>query len=233
MTIYSGHSKHLVAVDCIIFGYDIAGKEIKLLVVKRNFNPAKGRWSLAGGFVKQHESLDTAASRILHNLTGLANVYMKQLYSYGEVKRDPGARVISVAYWALIKIKDINKERKEQNGAHWQSMSSMPPLIFDHSKMVDRALKELKAQIKIKPVGFALLPERFTLVQLLDLYQAIYQRKIDARNFRKKLSSMGILQKLDEKERETSKRGAYYYKFIPERYKRLVKNGIYFNMDVN
>ena len=233
MKLYSKHTRHLVAVDCIIFGYDILEKEIKLLLIKRSFDPAKGRWSLAGGFVEEHESLDEAASRILRKLTGLEIIYLKQSYSYGEVDRDPGARVISIAYFALITIRDINKELTEQNGAHWRSIARLPDLIFDHSAMVKRALTDLQNQIKVKPVGFELLPEKFTLVQLQDLYEAIYQRKVDKRNFRKKILSMGILEKLDEKERETSKRGAYYYKFNKDRYERLKQNGFYFNLDVN
>ncbi len=233
MKIYSNGTKHLLAVDCIIFGYDILEKEIKLLLFKRIVEPAKGRWSLAGGFVDKNESLDDAASRILRKLTGLESVYMKQLYAYGETDRDPGDRVISVAYFALITIRDINKELAEQNGVSWRSLSRLPDLIFDHPLMVKHALTDLQNQIKIRPVGFELLPEKFTLVQLQDLYEAIYQRKIDKRNFRKKILSMGILEKLDEKERETSKKGAYYYKFNEGTYKRLKQNGFYFNLDVN
>ena len=158
---------------------------------------------------------------------------MKQSYSYGETDRDPGARVISIVYFALITIRDINKELTEQNSAHWRSIARLPDLIFDHSAMVKRALTDLQNQIKVKPVGFELLPEKFTLVQLQDLYEAIYQRKIDKRNFRKKILSMDILEKLDEKEKETSKKGAYYYRFNKERYERLKQNGFYFNLDVN
>jgi 8-oxo-dGTP diphosphatase len=233
MKLYSMHSKFYVAVDCIIFGYDIAEKEIKLLLIKRSFKPAKGKWSLAGGFVNPDESLDAAASRVLSSLTGLKNVYLKQLHSYGDLDRDPEARVISAAYWALIKIKDIDKKLSDQNGAHWQSLKKLPQLIFDHQSMVENAMNELQTQIKIKPVGFELLPEKFTLVQLLDLYEAIYQRTIDKRNFRKKIISMNILEKLDEKEKVTSKKGAFYFRFIKERYKKLVKDGFYFNLDVN
>ena len=233
MNVYPSRNKHLVAVDCIIFGYDILEKEIKLLLFKRIVEPAKGRWSLAGGFVERDESLDDAASRILRKLTGLESVYMKQSFAYGETDRDPGDRVISVAYFALIAIRDINRELAEQNGVSWRSLSKLPDLIFDHPIMVTRALNELQNQIKIRPVGFELLPEKFTLVQLQDLYEAIYQRKIDKRNFRKKILSMGILEKLDEKERETSKKGAFYYKFNEGSYKRLKQNGFYFNLDVN
>ena len=233
MKIYSHGTKHLVAVDCIIFGYDILEKEIKLLLFKRIVEPAKGRWSLEGGFVDENESLDDAATRILRKLTGLESVYMKQSYVYGDINRDPGARVISVAYFALIAIRDISKELAEQNGVHWRSISRLPDLIFDHPLMVKRALTDLQNQIKIKPVGFELLPEKFTLVQLQALYEAIYQRNVDKRNFRKKILSMGILEKLDEKEKVTSKKGAYYYKFNKDSYEKLKQNGFYFNLDVN
>lgn len=233
MKLYSKHTKYFVAVDCIIFGYDILEKEIKLLLVKRSFDPAKGKWSLAGGFVEPGESLDVAACRVLCSLTGLKNVYMKQLFCYGDVDRDPGARVVSAAYWALIKITDIDQELTERNGAHWQSIKRLPQLIFDHPSMVEKALNELQLQIKIKPAGFELLPAKFTLVQMLDLYEAIYQRSIDKRNFRKKILSMNILEKLEEKEKTTSKKGAFYFRFNKDRYKKLIKNGFYFNLDVN
>jgi len=232
MSHYSKFQKYLVAVDCIIFGYDIIEKEIKLLLSKRIFEPALGKWSLAGGFVEGNESLDHAASRILRNITGLESVYMRQSYSYGDLDRDPGDRVISVAYFALIAIRDINKDLARENGVHWRSIARLPDLIFDHPLMVKRALADLQNQVKVKPVGFELLPERFTLVHLQDLYEAIYQRTMDKRNFRKKILSMGILEKLDEKEKETSKKGAYYYRFNKDRYKKLEKNGFYFNLDV-
>ena len=233
MKLYSGHPRHLVAVDCIVFGYDILEKEIRLLLIKRSFEPARGKWSLAGGFVREKESLDEAACRILFQLTGLRDVYMEQSYTYGRIDRDHGARVISTSYSALIKIQDIDSRLKEINGAQWQSLTRLPGLVFDHRDMVDRALVELQMQIKIKPVGFALLPEKFTLVQLQDLYEAIYQRDIDKRNFRKKILSMNILEKLDEKERETSKKGAYYFKFNKERYEIHKKQGFDFSLDVN
>ncbi len=233
MSDFYAYTRHFVAVDCIIFGYDLLEKEIKLLLFKRNFEPAKGKWSLAGGFVEKNESLDNAASRILRKLTGLDSVYLKQSYTYGEIDRDPGDRVISVAYFSLIALRDINKELTQQNGVSWRSLSRLPDLIFDHSSMIKRALSDLQSQIKIKPVGFELLPEKFTLVQLQNLYEAIYQRSVDKRNFRKKILSMGILEKLDEKEKETSKKGAYYFKFNEDTYKRLKQNGFYFNLDVN
>lgn len=231
--IYAKHPKHFVAVDCIIFGYDLLEKEIDLLLIKRNFEPAKGKWSLAGGFIDENESMTQATCRVLYQLTGLNKLYMEQSYAYGSVGRDPGARVISVSYFALIKKQLIDKDRQEINGAHWRSISKLPDLIFDHKQMVERALLELQNNVKIHPIGFELLPEKFTLVQLQDLYEAIYQRKIDKRNFRKKILSMNLLEKLDEKEKMTSKKGAWYYKFNDEKYIDFKEKGFYFNLDVN
>lgn len=232
INIYSKYPKHFLAVDCIIFGYDIAEKELKLLLVKRSFEPAKGKWSLAGGFVQENESIDDAACRVLCSLTGLSEVYMEQLYTYGDINRDPGARVISTAYYSLIGIHEIDREIQQKNGAHWRSINNLPDLIFDHNKMVEKALCELVENVKIRPIGFELLPEKFTLVQLQNLYEAIYQKNVDKRNFRKKLLSMNLLEKLDEKERETSRKGAFYYRFNREKYDELMRNG-FFNLSVN
>jgi 8-oxo-dGTP diphosphatase len=233
MKLYSKNTRYHVAVDCIIFGYDIHDKELKLLLIKRSFNPAKGRWSLAGGFVKERENLDEAASRVLRKLTGLEELYLKQSYAYGKTDRDPGARVVSVAYYSLIAIRDIDHELIKKNSAHWRSINKLPDLIFDHPDMFDKAILDLQEQVKFQPVGFELLPEKFTLVQLQDLYEAIYRRKSDKRNFRKKILSMEILERLEEKEKETSKKGAFYYRFNKEKYENLKKNGFYFNIDFN
>lgn len=231
--LYSSYNPLFVAVDCVIFGYNIASKELELLLVKRNFNPMKGHWSLAGGFVEPDEELDAAANRVLKNLTGIDNVFMRQLHCFGKRERDTEARVVSVAYWALIKVQDLDQLKAKENGAHWRSLDNLPNLIFDHADMIAMALKSLQIQVKIKPIGFELLPEKFTLVQLLDLYEAIHQRQVDKRNFRKKLLSMDILEKLDEKDKETSKKGAFYYRFIYDRYKLLKDNGLIFELDVN
>jgi 8-oxo-dGTP diphosphatase len=182
--------------------------------------------------VEEDESLNDAASRVLSSLTGLTDLYMEQLYTYGDINRDPGARVISTAYYSLIGIHEIDREKQESNGAHWRSISRIPELIFDHNKMVSAALEELLHKVKSQPVGFELLPEKFTLVQLQELYEAVYQRKIDKRNFRKKILSMNLLEKHDEKEKETSKKGAYYYSFNKEKYNDFTKNGFFFNLDV-
>lgn len=230
MDFYKKHPKILVAVDSIIFGFNENDHELKLLLLKRNFEPAKGEWSLMGGFVDPEESLDDAAKRIVSQLTGLDNVYMEQLYAFGDLDRDPGGRIVSVAYFSLIKINDYDRELARQHGASWIPLSSLPDLIFDHSDMVKKALRKLRIRARTQPIGFELLPEKFTIPQLQRLYEAIYQTPFDKRNFRRKFLSMELLEKLDEKERETSKKGAYYYQFNKEKYEELLQKG--FNFEI-
>ena len=227
---YSEYNKFLVAVDCIIFGFD--GQELKLLLIKRNFPPAKGEWSLMGGFLKGGESLDDAAARVLCKLTGLQEVYLEQLYSYGEIDRDPGERVISVAYYALIKIDDYDEELLRKYNAKWFAINDFPELIFDHNIMVNKALRRLRRKAQSQPIGFELLPEKFTIPQLQRLYEAIFQKEFDKRNFRKKIMGFQVLQKLDEKEKKSSKKGAYFYRFDQDMYNRLIENGYSFEVNV-
>jgi hypothetical protein len=230
MDFYKNHPKILLAVDSIIFGFNENERELKLLILKRNFEPARGEWSLMGGFVDPDESLDNAAKRIVSQLTGLDNVYMEQLYAFGDIGRDPGGRIVSVAYFSLIKLNDHDKELAQKNGAFWISLSKIPDLIFDHNEMVTKALRKLRIRARTQPIGFELLPEKFTIPQLQRLYEAIYQNPFDKRNFRRKLLSMELLEKLDEKEKETSKKGAYYYKFNQNKYEELLQKG--FNFEI-
>lgn len=225
---YTEHTKIYVAVDCIIFGWD--DSQLKLLILKRNFEPAKGKNSLIGGFVRESESLDEAARRILYELTGLTDIYLEQLNAYGEVDRDPGERTISVAYFALLKIQNLDAGLIKSHGAHWVPISKLPKLIFDHNLMVEKAIRRLRRRAKSEPTGFELLPRKFTLPQLQGLYEAIYQTHFDNRNFRKKVLSMNILKKLNEKDKTTSKKGAYYYKFDGKKYYRLLQNGFQFDI---
>jgi ADP-ribose pyrophosphatase YjhB (NUDIX family) len=229
-TYYHEHEKFHVAVDCIIFGYDEEGRELKVLLLKRNFQPAMGEWSLMGGFLKGNESVDEAAKRILNQLTGLSEVYMEQLYTFGELERDPGARIISIAYFALIKINASDLELVKSHGATWIPIASMPQLIFDHEAMVERALKKLQIRARTQPIGFELLPDKFTIPQLQGLYEAIYHKTFDKRNFRRKLLSMDLLEKLEEKEKESSRKGAWYYRFEPSKYEDLLNRGFNFEL---
>lgn len=228
--IYNKYTPYLVAVDCIIFGF-IEG-ELKLLIIKRSFDPGKGSWSLMGGFVGPEESMDEAGYRVLYELTGLKDLYMTQLYTHGEINRDPGARVISTSYYSLIKIQDIDPDHEMISNARWCPINELPELIFDHSKMVQMALESLRDEAHRKPIGFELLPPKFTIPQLQSLYEAIYQQKFDKRNFRKSILKMNLLDQLDEKDKENSKKGAFYYRFIEEKYKELLRNGFFFNIPV-
>ena len=230
MKFYSEHIKFLVAVDCIIFGFD--GKELNLLLIKRNFPPAAGEWSLMGGFLEGKESLDEAAKRVLKKLTGLDNVFLEQLQGYGEINRDPGERVISIAYYALIKIDEYNKELANDHNAQWFPINNYPHLIFDHGNMVTGALKRLQREAQNKPIGFELIPEKFTIPQLQKLYEAIFRKEFDKRNFRKKILSFRVLKKLNEKERISSKKGAFFYQFDQEEYNRLREEGYSFEVNV-
>src|SRR4030042_2266700 len=225
---YAEHKKIYVAIDCIIFGWD--DDQLKLLILKRDFEPAKGQNSLIGGFVRENESLDEAARRILYELTGLSDIYLEQLNAYGEVDRDSGERTISVAYFALLKIQKLDAEYVREHGAHWVNISKLPKLIFDHNLMVQKAIRRLRRRAKSEPTGFELLPKKFTLPQLQGLYEEIYQTEFDNRNFRKKVLSMNILKKLNEKDKSCSKKGAYFYRFDKKKYYRLLQNGFHFDI---
>lgn len=227
---YKKHPKILVAVDSIIFGFNENDYELKLLLLKRKFEPAKGEWSLMGGFVEPEESLDKAAKRVVQQLTGLEDMYMEQLFAFGDPGRDPGGRIISVAYFSLIKIKEYDRELVKKHGASWVPLSELPELIFDHDDMVEKALRKLRIRARTQPIGFELLPEKFTIPQLQRLYEAIYQKPFDKRNFRRKVLAMGLLDKLEEKEKETSKKGAFYYQFNTEKYEELLQKGFNFEL---
>jgi 8-oxo-dGTP diphosphatase len=220
---YSEHPTFHVAVDCIIFGFDQG--ELKLLIHKRRFEPARGQWSLFGGFVQENESLDEAANRVLFELTGLDRIYMEEVQSYGEMDRDPAGRVISVAYYALIPAKKYSEATSSNHGATWVSMNNMPALIMDHNRMVEKGLRRLKRRASTQPIGFELLPREFTMPQLQSLYEAIYRCQLDKRNFRKKIFSMDVLIKLEEKDMTGSKKGAFLYRFDRKKYQKLVDGG--------
>lgn len=223
---YRSHDRILVAVDCIIFGFD--GRQLQGLFIKRGFEPEKSKWSLMGGFVNKDENVEDAASRVLNQLTGLSDIYMEQLYCFGDVGRDTAGRVISIAYFALINIADYSEQLQHDHEARWFALNKMPALIFDHKQMVLKAKERLQQKVANHPIGFELLPEKFTLPQLQNLYEAIYEGPIDKRNFTRKILSLSILNKLNEKEKETSRKGAYYYVFDRNKYNKLEHEGMKF-----
>ena len=220
-TYYNINPQFYVSVDCIIFGFDKGS--LKLLLLKRNFEPAKGSWSLMGGFVQDGESVDDAAKRVLAELTGLENVYMEQVGTFGEVDRDPGERVISVAYYALININEYDRNLVQQHNAHWAEINEIPPLVFDHPQMVKQARIMLQKKASSEPIGFNLLPSLFTLFQLQSLYEAIYGELLDKRNFRKRVADLNYIEKTDKIDKTGSKRGAALYKFNENAYRKAPK----------
>jgi 8-oxo-dGTP diphosphatase len=223
---YKNDQKILVAVDCIIFGFD--GSHLKALLIKRGFEPEKGKWSLMGGFIDKNENADDAAIRVLHELTGMKNIYMEQLHTFSDVNRDSAGRVISIAYFALINIDDYSKQLQSEHEAKWFPLNKIPALIFDHKKMVNTAKALLRQKVANHPIGFELLPQKFTLPQLQCLYEAIYEVPLDKRNFTKKMLSLGILNKLNEKERTSSRKGAFFYVFDSVKYDKLQGEGVKF-----
>ncbi len=225
---YAAEDKIHIATDCIIFGFD--NESIKLLIFKRRVDPFKGQWSLIGSFVKATESVNDAAKRVLTEITGLENVFMKQLKVYGGVDRDPGARCITVGQYALIRIEEQDKTLVEKHGAVWHDLHEIPDLVLDHNTLVKDALVQLKLKASYQPIGFELLPKKFTIPNLQRLYEAIYQKKFDDRNFRKKIIALDVLTKLEEKDKSTSKKGAFLHKFNKEKYNKLVNRGINFRL---
>lgn len=218
---YSANPKFYLSVDCIIFGFS-AG-QLSLLLLQRNFEPAKGEWSLMGGFVQSDESVDEAAQRVLTELTGLKNVYMEQVGAFGAIHRDPGERVISIAYYALININEYDHRLVEAHNAHWVPIDQLPALIFDHSQMVEQARRLMQQKAGTQPIGFSLLPKSFTLSQLQSLYEAIYGDSIDKRNFRKRIAEMDYIEKTGQIDKTGSKRGAALYQFNDKIYRKSMK----------
>lgn len=219
---YSNQTRVLVAVDCIIFGFD--GSEYKLLLIQRGFAPEKEKWSLMGGFLKPDETLDKAAERVLNELTGLHDVYMEEMNAFSAPNRDPIERVVAVAYVALIDIEKYKTQINDNFRARWFPMKALPNLIFDHKQMVDKAMHQLRYKAAFHPILFELLPDKFTLPQLQAMYEGLYDTKIDKRNFTRKLLSTDLLNKEKDKDKSSSKKGAFYYTLNEHSYNESFQN---------
>ena len=217
MTYYSQHAKVWVSVDCIIFGFDES--KLKILIGKRQMDPGRGEWSLYGGFVSSEESVDDAAARTLYELTGLRNIFMRQVGAFGNVDRDPGERVVSIAYYALINVKDYDDELRLSHGVKWVDINEIPQLYSDHNEMVSKARRMMQQKLAQEPIGFRLLPSLFTLTQLQQLYEAVNGSELDKRNFRKRIKDMDFIEKTELMDKTSSKRGAYLYRFNNRAYK--------------
>ena len=216
MNKYSKQTRLLLAVDCIIFGFD--GEVLKILLIKRGFQPEKGNWSLMGGFVQVNESLDQASNRILKQLTGLEGVYLEQLHTFGETQRDPIERTVSTAYFALIDIHKYETQLSNDYHPEWFPLRRTPKLIFDQQEMVETAKRRIRYKAALHPILFELLPDRFTLPQLQILYESVFNTTIDKRNFSKRVLATGLLIKLTDKDKKSSKRGAFYYQLNKKNY---------------
>lgn len=207
-----------LAVDCIIFGFN--NNKLELLLIHRGFEPEIGKWSLIGGFVGNDEDLDEAANRVLYNLSGLEDIYMEQVKTFGKATRDPFERVVSTTYSAMILKSEYNEGKVDEYDAKWFPIDEIPELIFDHREMVDMAIRRLRRRVRSTPIAFNLLPPKFTLPQLQALYEGILDEEIDKRNFRRKIFQMSFLVKLDEKDMSESRKGAYLYEFDKELYEK-------------
>jgi 8-oxo-dGTP diphosphatase len=218
-----------LTVDCVVFGFDEG--DLKLLLIERDLEPFAGKWALPGGFVRVEESLEDAARRELEEETGVSKVYLEQLYTFGTPGRDPRERVVTIAYYALVKLSDYRvKAATDARNAAWFSVSDLPGLAFDHEEIVEVALARLKGKLRYEPIGFELLPPKFTLTQLQHLYETVLEAELDKRNFRKKLLGMDLLIETDEIEQDVAHRAARLYRFNEAKYKQLKKRGFNFEL---
>lgn len=222
------YARPALAVDCVVFGLD---EDLQVLLIQRDLPPFQGRWALPGGFVRMDETVDEAARRELSEETGLARVYLEQLYTFSDVDRDPRERVVTVAHYALVKLSDHRvKAATDAREAAWFSVADAPRLAFDHERVLDVALERLRGKVVYQPIGFELLPQKFTLSQLQRMYEVILEKALDKRNFRKKILAMGLLEELDEVEQDVAHRAARLYRFDRKRYQELTKQGFHFEL---
>jgi len=223
------HPRPALAVDCVVFGLD--REDLKVMLIKRGEKPFRGRWALPGGFVRMSESLDEAARRELEEETGLRDVFLEQLYTFGEPKRDPRGRTVSVAYYALVQLEGrVVKASTDAADAAWFSVNDVPELAFDHDRILETAVNRLRGKVRYVPIGFELLPERFTLTQLQQLYETVLDREFDKRNFRKKVLALGVLEDTGEIQQDVAHRAARLFRFDEDAYKRLIKQGFNFEL---
>lgn len=218
-----------LTVDCVVFGLD--DKELKVMLIQRALAPFEGKWALPGGFVRTDETLDEAAQRELEEETGLRNVFLEQLYTFGAITRDPRERVVSVAYYALVNLRDHPVQASsDARDAGWFGVHDVPSLAFDHADILHMALDRLRGKLRYQPVGFELLPKKFTLSELQHLYELVLERDLDKRNFRKRVLAMDLLIETDEVQQDVSHRAARLYRFDERKYRRLAKAGFNFEL---
>jgi len=218
-----------LTVDCIVFGLD--DEDLKVLLIQRRNEPFAGRWALPGGFVDVGEAPEQAARRELEEETGLASVFLEQLYTFGEPDRDPREHVVSIAHYALVNVRDARvRAADDARQAAWFPVRKPPPLAFDHPKILRMAQDRLKDRLRRQPVGFELLPRRFTLSQLQHVYETILGKEIDKRNFRRRALRTGLLIETDQTQKEVAHRAARLYRFDMRKYRRLARQGFHFEV---
>ncbi|TWT35996.1 Bifunctional NMN adenylyltransferase/Nudix hydrolase [Posidoniimonas corsicana] len=218
-----------LTVDIVVFGLD--EEDLQVMLIQRDLAPFEGGWALPGGFVRVDETLDDAARRELVEETGLKDIYLEQLYTFGAVERDPRERVVTVAYYALVNLEGHHVQAStDARNAAWFPVSDLPELAFDHQAILDAAHERLRGKVRYQPIGFELLPERFTLRQLQHMYEVILDRELDKRNFRKKVLAMEIVKETKEIEKDVAHRAARLYRFDKRTYDRLTKQG--FNFEI-
>lgn len=221
--------KPALTVDCVVFGW--GEEELRLLLIRRGRPPFEGRWALPGGFVRPHEGLRSAARRELSEETGVADVFLEQLYTFGDPGRDPRGWVVTVAYFALVRRLGLSpRAATDAREAEWFGVGTLPPLAFDHDEIVRMAVERLRAKVRYAPVGFELLPREFTLGQLQRLYEGILGEALDKRNFRRKVLGSGLLEDTGERQQGVAHRAARLYRFDRERYRRLERGDFSFRV---
>jgi 8-oxo-dGTP diphosphatase len=226
MTKYQKQTRFLNAVDCIVFGFD--GQKLKVLLIQRAIEPEKNNWSLVGGFIQTNESADEAAVRVLKKLTGLYGIYLEQLQTFSKPDRDPIERTISIAYFALIDTQQYEKQISDEYHPEWFPIDEIPELIFDHKKMVAMAKEKLRYKAALHPILFELLPPKFTLPLLQNLFEDVYETGFDKRNFSRKILSTELLIKQKEKDKANSKKGAFYYTLDKKHYQKNFHKFLHF-----
>lgn len=225
---YKEQEKFYILVNCLILGFK--NDKLYLLISKRKSEPLKGQNSLIEGFAESEESLSDAVLRIVYEYTGMQDAFTEQVGVYDEAKCYSGERVVSLAYYSLIDTQLFDEQLCKENNVHWCELDKVGQLVFDHNRIVNDTIEVLRNKVTSSPIGFNLLPEKFTLPQMQSLYEAIYQTELDKRNFRKKIMEMDILEKQEDKDKFSSRRGAFYYKFNKEKYDQLLKRGSFFSL---
>lgn len=220
-----------LTVDCVIFGLDLEEESLKVLLIERDIEPFRGIWAIPGGFVHSGESLIEAAARELQEETGINEVFLEQLYTFGDPGRDPRGWVVSVAYYALVSPEQhAVHAATDARQARWFPVTTLPSLAFDHVEILQTALGRIRGKLTYAPIGFELLPQKFTIKQLQKLYEIVLGRKLDNRNFRKKIFGMDVLRELDEMQKGVPHRAARLYRFDERKYRQLVKRGLNFEL---